>query len=249
MPSGREPRGFPIVSFGSRLRNRLAAALLDRSHYRIVPRSPFAERLDELLRDSGFFFVQVGAHDGVRFDDLYQKVTAVNAHGIVIEPLPRYFRRLSINYEDYPGVVPLNLALHPSRDRVEIFHVDPARAGSLAPWTHGLGSVDPRHHERTATPRECMTSTTVEAMPLSSLLDRHGVTRIDLLQIDVEGFDREILGMVPFARVKPRLIKFEVAAMDDAARTESLALLARYGYRTHVEGEDGIGILPEWPGP
>lgn len=107
--------------------------------YKLVTRSPFAERLDALLREPGFFFIQVGAHDGVRFDDLYGKVTAINCSGIVIEPLPRYFRRLKANYEDYPGVVPLNVAVHPTLEKIELFHPKIAIASSpsaeiLYPW-------------------------------------------------------------------------------------------------------------------
>lgn len=218
------------------------------SDYRLVAVSRFDERLDDLLREPGFFFIQVGANDGVRFDGLYQKVTAVNAAGIVIEPLPRYFRRLAANYEDYPGVRPLNVALHPTLTRVEIFHVDSDKAETLPPWTHGIGSVDRNHHRRSGTSADCMTSTTVDAMTFAAVLDRFDVRRIDLLQIDVEGFDLAILEMVPFERIRPRLIKFEVTSMDVATKAKAFALLARYGYRTHLEGENGVAILPEPPG-
>lgn len=226
----------------------LTKLLLRPADHRVVAVLRFDERLDALLRDPGFFFIQVGANDGVRFDGLYQKVTAVNAGGIVIEPLPRYFRRLAVNYEDYPGVRPLNVALHPTLARVEIFHVDPDKAVQLPPWTHGIGSLDRGHHRRSGTPADCMTSTTVDAITFSAVLDRFDVRRIDLLQIDVEGFDLAILEMVPFERIRPRLIKFEVTSMDEAAKAKAFALLARHGYRTHVEGEDGIAILPESTG-
>ncbi len=223
----------------------IARLLVAPERYRLVARSLFGERLDTLLREHGFFFIQVGANDGVRFDGLYQKVTAVNASGIVIEPLPRYFKRLAANYEDYPGVRPLNVALHPMLDRVELFHVDPEKAARLPPWVHGIGSIDPRHHRRSDTPADCMTSTVVPAIPFSALLERYDVRRIDLLQIDVEGFDLAILEMVPFERIKPRLIKFEIAVMDEASREKAFAMLAHHGYRTHVEGEDAIAMLEE----
>lgn len=231
-----------------RLSNKVRALfklLLEPDSFRIVLSSPFDEQLEKLLCEPGFFFIQVGANDGVRFDGLYQKITAIDASGIVIEPLPRYFKRLVANYEDYPGVRPLNVALHPTLDRVEIFHVDPTKVGSLPPWTHGIGSVDHDHHRRSGTPGACMTSTIVDAMPFTAVLDKFDVRRIDLLQIDTEGFDLAILEMVPFDRIKPRLIKFEVAVMDDTSKGKAFRLLARHGYRTHVEGEDGIAILDE----
>jgi FkbM family methyltransferase len=223
----------------------LAKFVLSRFGYVVVRYSLFDEWLKSLLNSPGFFFIQVGANDGVRFDGLYQKVTAINANGIVIEPLPRYFKRLAANYEDYPGVRPLNVALHPTLNRVEIFHVDPTKACPLPPWTHGIGSVDRDHHRRSGTPADCMTSTIVEAMPFTAVLDKFDVRRIDLLQIDTEGFDLAVLEMVPFGRIRPRLIKFEVAVMDDVSKEKAFGLLARHGYRTHIEGEDGIAILDE----
>jgi FkbM family methyltransferase len=209
--------------------------------YKLVTRSPFAERLDALLREPGFFFIQVGAHDGVRFDDLYGKVTAINCSGIVIEPLPRYFRRLKANYEDYPGVVPLNVAVHPTLEKIELFHVIPERADQ--PWAHGIGSANPRHHALIATAQECISSTTVPAMSLAAIISRHEVKRIDLLQIDVEGFDLQVLEMIPFERIRPRLIKFEITHLDEASRIKAFNLLGLHGYKISAEGEDAIAIL------
>jgi len=101
---------------------------IDRRHYAVTRRSRFQESLDELIDKPDFFFIQVGANDGVRFDELYQRVTRVNPRGIVIEPLPRYFARLKMNYEDYPGVTAVNAALHPTDTFVDIHHVDPEKA-------------------------------------------------------------------------------------------------------------------------
>lgn len=226
-----------------RLLHRCGTALIDAERFRVVPRSIFDDHLSQLLREPDFFFIQIGAHDGVRFDGLYNKVTTVNAHGIVVEPIPRYFARLATNYEDYPGVLPLNVALHPALDQVEIHHVDPQRAAALPPWVHGIGSVDGQHHRRSHTLTDCITRTVVDAISFTTLLDRYDVRRIDLLQIDVEGFDHELLATFPFGRVRPRLIKFEITAMAEHDRTRTIALLEHHGYRTHDEGEDGIAIL------
>jgi FkbM family methyltransferase len=226
-----------------RLIHHVGAALIDRRNYSLVRRSRFEEMLDALIEDPGFYFIQVGAHDGVRFDSLYGKVTTVDVHGIVIEPLKRYFDRLKMNYEDYPGVVPLNVALHPTLPRVEIFHVAPEALRGLPPWAGGIGSVVPTHHARSHTPAAGMTSTVVEAMNFTELLDRFHVQRVDLLQIDVEGFDVEILKMFPFARLKPTLVKFEHDSLDALQQSDAAALLDRHGYEVFMEGEDTVAIL------
>jgi FkbM family methyltransferase len=217
---------------------------LDRSHYAVTRRSRFDETLAQLLYQPGFFFIQVGAHDGVRFDGLYQRVTQINPRGIVIEPLPRYFRRLAMNYEDYPGVLAINAALHPSAEFVEIHHADPEKAATagLPAWAGGIGSVDPGHHARIRVPDSCMTTTRVPATTFDELLATHGVDHVDLLQIDAEGFDLEILRMFPFSRLKPRLVKYEHDGLESAALAEAERILAGNGYTVFSEGEDTIGL-------
>jgi FkbM family methyltransferase len=225
------------------LRHLVGTVLIDRQRYSVVPRSRFEQTLDALLQKTGFFFIQVGAHDGVRFDGLYGKVTTIDVHGIVIEPLKRYFDRLKMNYEDYPGVVPLNIALHPTLPIVEIFHVAPDALPGLPPWAGGIGSVVPAHHARSHTPATTMTSTVVDAMTFTDLLDRYDVQRVDLLQIDVEAFDVEILKMFPFARLERILMKYEHHLLDALQQADAVGLLHGHGYDTFVEGEDTVAIL------
>ena len=50
--------------------------------------------------------VQVGAHDGKRWDPVFGHITQNGWNALVIEPDPIYFERLSENYADYPNVTP-----------------------------------------------------------------------------------------------------------------------------------------------
>jgi FkbM family methyltransferase len=231
-----------MISRLRRLIHIIGLQLIDRQRFAVVPRSRFEEKLAALLREPDFFFIQVGAHDGVRFDDLYQKVTAVHARGIVVEPLPRYFERLRGNYEDYPGVIPLNVAVHPTDKRIALHHVKPevTASGAVPPWAGGIGSALAAFHERSGIPADAMTTSSVECMTLRQIIERHGVRRIDLLQIDVEGFDVEVLKMIPFDLVRPRLIKFEQVTLDDSARREARELMESQSYELWNEGENAI---------
>lgn len=233
-----------------RLLHIIGMQLIDRRRFRVVSRSRFNETLSAALTDPCFFFIQVGAHDGVRFDDLYEKVTAVNAHGIVIEPLPRYFVRLQMNYEDYPGIIPLNVAVHPTAAQITLHHVSSAAitSGNVPPWAGGVGSANASHHLPLGIPTEAMTTTTVPCITLRQIITQHVVSRIDLLQIDTEGFDLDVLEMIPFDLVRPRLIKFEHVSLSPEARARARRLLESQGYDVWSEGEDTIAGTPEpWP--
>src|SRR5204863_9792937 len=63
--------------------------------------------LDDQRRRAGkdFFFVQIGACDGVSFDALYDFVVRYRLRGIVVEPLPDLYAELVANYCRLPLVV------------------------------------------------------------------------------------------------------------------------------------------------
>jgi FkbM family methyltransferase len=60
-------------------------------------------RLKPFLHDD-FFFVNVGANDGVMNDPIYPFVVKHGWRGIAIEPVPHVFAQLAVNYRNLPGV-------------------------------------------------------------------------------------------------------------------------------------------------
>src|SRR5262249_35234617 len=57
---------------------------------------------ERLQRQTDFFFVQVGANDGVRSDPLRSLVLEHRLAGLLIEPLPDQYARLRENYAGQP---------------------------------------------------------------------------------------------------------------------------------------------------
>jgi hypothetical protein len=142
--------------------------LLRRFGYRV-------ERLDQmnffepllyrrLARNPSFFFVQIGANDGISSDPIHGFVTRNRVAGLAVEPLQDIFARLVANYRDYPAVKPVNVALHRTARSLEIHRVDPIKGKQLGDWTQGIGSFRPGHHELSNTPRELMVSETVRCV-------------------------------------------------------------------------------------
>jgi FkbM family methyltransferase len=229
-----------------RIRVKLARLLIENYGLTVEDKPIFEVYLDKLLKNDSFYFIQVGAHDGVRFDNLYQKITAINCAGIVIEPLRKYFNRLKMNYEDYQNVIPLNIALHPNEKEVIIHHVDFDKLSLLPPWSGGIGSIDSKHHNESIIQSKYMAKTKVKAMSFMNLVEKYNVKHIDLLQIDVEGFDLAILKMVDFSKIKPKLIKYEYINLNKEKQEESFRLLKKNGYDVYVGKEDAIGSLNEY---
>ena len=120
--------------------------------------------------------------------------------------------------------------------RVPISVVD---AGEVPSWAAAIATF---YSDRNAiggirTPREdydrirpFITQETVECMPLQALLDRHGIDRIDLVQIDTEGHDYHILKQLDLQRYQPAIVRFEAYHLPTEELGKAIQKLVEHGY-------------------
>ncbi len=213
--------------------------------YEIVRRSRLVDFMEQRLRrNPDFCFVQIGANDGLRFDSLYAFVTGHGCRGLVVEPLKDYFERLKLNYRDYDRVIPVNLAIHATKRKCMLHRLDPGRLGAVPGWAAGAGSVLPEFNQAAhAIPAEYMIQEEVDCVTLMELLEKYQVRAVDLLQIDVEGYDGEIIKMIDFAAVRPAIIKYEHQHLPPGERNDVERILSANGYRVVREKMDTIAVL------
>jgi len=155
-----------------------------------------------------FFFVQIGANDGISFDPIYNLVTKEKVSGIAIEPIPDIFNQLKNNYEKFPQVKLLNVAIHKDQSEMKLYRVDPLNK-NYPNWTKGTPSFNKSHHKLGNIPDCDIIEEVVKCISFNDLLDEYSIKNIDLLQIDTEGYDSEIIKMIDFDRIKPTIISFE----------------------------------------
>ena len=100
------------------------------------------------------------------------------------------------------------------------------------------------HHKKSGTESKYIIEERVKALPLMQIIAeaKTGVD-VDLLQIDVEGFDYEILNMIDFNRMKPSAIKYEYCNLSAIDFEKSKELLTNNGYHLFPIGDDMIAIL------
>jgi FkbM family methyltransferase len=188
-----------------------------------------------------FTFIQVGAWDGIGYDPLYEFVKKYDAKGIVIEPLPDYFEKLSENYAFNTNIVAVNKAVHPYLKEIELFRVDPDRTANLPGWAGGIASIDPEHHKKSGIPSEVIISQKVPSEHLMSIVGDHYHERsVNLMQIDTEGFDYEVLKQVDFSVLKPEIIKFEFINLDNETIAQTIKLLKKNAYYCFFDDVDII---------
>ena len=195
---------------------------------------------------SNFFFVQVGANDGISNDFLYDFVTARKSKGIVIEPVTEYFNTLTKNYKQFPAVKTVNMAVHATEKRVEIFKVKSENLQDLPSWASGIASLNSEHHKASGISSHHIHSVYSNADTLMNILkDQNFLRPIDYLQIDVEGYDDQVIDQTDFDILKPKIIRFEYMNLSEETTASIIKRLKGNGYFCYYDAVDVIAIQPK----
>jgi FkbM family methyltransferase len=191
------------------------------------------------------FFVEIGSNDGEQHDHLRPFIVSSRWSGIMVEPVPYVFERLRANYGDLDRVTLENAAIADRDGRMPFYHL--AQAGDedlerLPSWYDGIGSFSREavlgHARHIPDIDERLVETSVPCLAFDSLLERHGVERVDLLLIDTEGYDWEILRGLDLRRHRPRMVVFEHYHLPAETRARARTHLGDLGWETMEEGFD-----------
>jgi FkbM family methyltransferase len=220
---------------------RLLNSMLGHFGYRIVKIRKFDLFFEKLLAmHRRFKFVQIGANDGIQFDDLFFKVTSNRLPGLVVEPISDLFQILKLNYRAYPEVIPVQCALHRTETTAPIYRVRPDALAKYPSWVAGIASFNPEHYKKANVAPDDIEVEVVPCMHLMQLLSTYDMLDTALLQIDTEGYDAEIIQMIDFNKFRPLLVKFEHAHISEEQRKAIYARLLQHDYRLYPEGGDTV---------
>jgi len=152
------------------------------------------------------------------------------------------FAELEYNYRKCPSITCINKAIHNTKEEMPLYRVDPAKADRLPDWTKGIASFDPDHHKRSNIPSGCMITESVPCISFARLVADYAIEKIDLLQIDTEGYDVEILMDIDFDSIRPTIIHFEHGLAEGIMDYKTFECVSdhlhQYGYQVVVEPFD-----------
>lgn len=192
-----------------------------------------------------FTFIQIGAFDGVECDPLYKYLQKYNWKGIMLEPQPIPFGKLKKQYENRVNLSILNAALSDRRGKTILYVLE---GNDIPEWSKSMASFSKQNilkHEYLIPDLEkYIKEIEIDTITFDTLFADNSIDKLDLLQIDTEGFDAEILKMFPFHRLKPHIIHFESKHIPKPGLEQLLDNLIGYGYRiAHDRGEDMVAVL------
>ncbi len=189
-----------------------------------------------------FFFIQVGSNDGQSGDPIHGYIKEYGWKGVLIEPVPFLFEKLKKTYQGFDGLHFENVAIGKEDGTMPFYRIARKTEPDMAYWYDQLGSfkkdVVMSHWERIPNEDKHFVTEEVRVMSLNSLLKKYHPAKIDLLHIDAEGYDYEIIKLVPFSTLSPAMILYEHQHLSPADRLACAELLENQGY-TLLEMEEG----------
>jgi len=193
-----------------------------------------------------FFFIEIGACDGIMDDFLRSKILKYKWQGILIEPARDLFERLINNYKGQKNLLFENVAISNKEEMRKLYRIK-KDDGHIPSACEGVGSfysdLVTEHRSEVPDIEDYLLVETVQCITFASLLQKHNVKEIDLLQIDAEGHDSVILKNIDFSVIKPKIIQFEHRHLNDNDKKECIAMLEDNGYVICDLGYDIFAFL------
>jgi FkbM family methyltransferase len=216
---------------------------------RTAPDRPIEQVIDAFARTTPTAsFVQVGSNDGVKFDPISLQVRTRRWTGVMVEPVPYLFERLTTNFGGSRRVRLENAAVaaHGGSQPFYFLAESPGSEPDLPDWYDALGSfrkdVVLSHREHIPDIDARLREIEVPCLTFDELCRKHAVERIDLVHIDTEGYDFEVIKLVDLDRWQPSVLLYEHKHLSQDDQAAARQLLDAQGFDLLADDTDTLAV-------
>jgi len=201
------------------------------------------------------FVIQIGANDGISFDDTRGFLDMYKWPALLVEPIPEIFEELKSNFSDRDNYIFEQSAivssdgpvvmLNVSKDTINTHDLHPGYKGmsALYPLKNGFGS----DYERDIYVKNNLSQNiTVNGITFNSLLSKHNVTHFDVFICDAEGHDWEIFKQIDLDSYRPKIIRLEYMNLTDSEKSSVVHKLTSHNYEYEINGQDIDAVDKLW---
>lgn len=220
--SPRARRGIRAAQRTLERRRRERAERRGDDRYSRPAANDMEARLQRYLPDPGFF-LEAGAYDGYVQSNTYYFERFCGWTGVLVEPIPKLYE-IARRQRPRSRVVNCALVAPESAGRPVRMHF--AGTMSIAEGARGDRDDDESYLESILLLRQDGYDVEVPGRTLSDVLDEAGAPDVDLLSLDLEGFEPQALAGLDLERHAPRFILVEV--LDDERLSTVTELLAEH---------------------
>lgn len=191
------------------------------------------------------FFIQVGSNDGINGDPTYEFILNWNWSGIKVEPVRYIFKNLENNFRSFSNIVLENSAIAQENSPQKFYYL---KQDEDAPeWYSQLGSFSLptilKHAQWIPDLQERLATTEVNCLTFKELCDKHDIYSVDIIHIDTEGYDFEIIKLIDFKKLNPKIVLYEHKHLSESDQTSCRQYLRNLGYQLLSTPRDTLAIL------
>lgn len=185
------------------------------------------------------FVVQIGAMDGISFDDTRGHLNLYNWNCLLVEPIPELYNELKENFKDRVNYVFEQAAITDYDGTATMLTVptNTIAENKLHPGYKGMSALYPlKNGFGTAYQRDIEVKTNfgkdieVPCMTLNTLFQKHKVSSFDVLICDAEGYDWKIFQQLDLQEYRPNFIRLEYVNLTEEEKQLTKEKLESNGY-------------------
>ncbi len=210
-----------------------------------------------LSKEGDFYVIQIGANDGITHDPIHKFIKRDRWKGVLLEPQPDVFKNeLSKIYKNNKGLFPICAAIGKEDGSQKLYKI----GFSQMRWATGLASFsleqiedhfksgvvqmncDKYGLEIPKDPEKQIQAVDVQVISPQTLIEKYNISKIDLLQIDAEGYDLQVILIFDIPKTKPEAIIFENENLDPNDLEACYELLRSNGYLLKKFGRDTLAL-------
>jgi FkbM family methyltransferase len=192
--------------------------------------------------------VQVGAMDGVSFDETKEFLDAYNWKSILIEPIPHLFNKLKENLAYRKNTHFENFAICSKNGNAVMLTIPEVNKNQpgVSEWHLGMSSFYPIKNEFKDEDFHIQekfgTKIKVSTTTILSLIKKYDLKNIDIFICDAEGYDWEIFNQLDLIHLRPKFVRLEFEHLHENEKKLLLKKLEINNYHYEISGKHSLNL-------
>lgn len=171
------------------------------------------KKLNAYIKCNKGFFIEAGANDGLTQSNTLYFEKYKSWKGLLIEPIPELYEKCKNNR---PAAIVENFALVPFGYKESFIEMRYSNLMSLVKGAMKTEEEETYHVSRGCEIQQINTyEVKVPTANLTSIIEKHQIKKINLLSLDVEGFELSVLKGINFETIQPSYILIEARYRDE----------------------------------
>ena len=137
--------------------------------------------------------IQIGANDGVAFDELNFFIKKYKINSVLVEPIYESYKKLQNNYKNFNFVKLENSAISDDNTINYLYKVDTKFLKYYGNHIPAISSFDNKHLIKHGVESSHIKKEKVQSLTIKNLLEKYNITNLDLFFVDAEGYDGNIV--------------------------------------------------------